>query len=357
MAPMSREEGFTLPELLISTAIVLMALGGAMSAFISAVNLNQATTQLVDANQNLRAGTNLLIRDLLQAARGIPTGGIPIPSGAGSQAISRPSPPGLNYSFDNVNSDVLPALIAGAGLGPVIAGATTDMITILMTDPLLAPLSINTGLAGQATLAADGSSINIGGNAAWFAGDPLNGVFPVAPGNLLWISNANGSTLQTVTRTNPNTIFFDVADPIDRFNLNQPVAAQGSVTQIVDNPMPQGLVTRVIMLTYYVDAVTAPGTPRLTRVWNFGTPQALAGVVEDLDIAYDLVDGVTNPTGVVTFPFVLNGVTYSANQVRKVNLHIGVRSDVVSTQSNDFLRNHMQTSVSIRSLAFVDRYQ
>ena len=230
MAPMSREEGFTLPELLISTAIVLMALGGAMSAFISAVNLNQATTQLVDANQNLRAGTNLLIRDLLQAARGIPTGGIPIPSGAGSQAISRPSPPGLNYSFDNVNSDVLPALIAGAGLGPVIAGATTDMITILMTDPLLAPLSINTGLAGQATLAADGSSINIGGNAAWFAGDPLNGVFPVAPGNLLWISNANGSTLQTVTRTNPNTIFFDVADPIDRFNLNQPVAAQGSVT-------------------------------------------------------------------------------------------------------------------------------
>jgi len=34
-----------------------------------------------------------------------------------------------------------------------------------------------------------------------------------------------------------------------------------------------------------------------------------------------------------------------------------VRSDVVSTQSNDFLRNHMQTSVSIRSLAFVDRYQ
>ena len=49
------------------------------------------------------------------------------------------------------------------------------------------------------------------------------------------------------------------------------------------------------MITYYVDAKTTPGTPRLTRVYNNGSPQQLAGVVEDLQLSYDLVDGVTNP--------------------------------------------------------------
>ena len=40
---------------------------------------------------------------------------------------------------------------------------------------------------------------------------------------------------------------------------------------------------RAMMITYYVDNTTTPGTPRLTRVLNHNTPQALAGVVEDLD--------------------------------------------------------------------------
>ena len=54
---------------------------------------------------------------------------------------------------------------------------------------------------------------------------------------------------------------------------------------------------RALMITYYVDNTTTPGTPRLTRLVNHFTPQALAGVVEDLDLTYDLVDGVNNPTG------------------------------------------------------------
>src|SRR5579862_6448340 len=94
MRPLSRSDGFTLTELLISTAIMLLALTGAVTTLKNAVSINQTGQQTADANQNLRAGTNLLIRDLLEAGRGIPTGGIPIPSGANSQVINRPSPPG-----------------------------------------------------------------------------------------------------------------------------------------------------------------------------------------------------------------------------------------------------------------------
>jgi len=109
------------------------------------------------------------------------------------------------------------------------------------------------------------------------------------------------------------------------------------------------------MYTYYVDANN--GTPRLMRRYNMGTPQALAGVVESLQLSYDLVDGVVNPTNVADVPYTVNGVTYSANQIRKVSLHIGVRSETVSLKLHDYLRNYLSTVVSIRNLAFVDRYQ
>ena len=65
---------------------------------------------------------------------------------------------------------------------------------------------------------------------------------------------------------------------------------------------------KALMITYYVDNTTTPGTPRLTRVVNHFPPQALAGVVEDLDLTYDLYDGVVNPTAVTGLPYTLNGV-------------------------------------------------
>jgi hypothetical protein len=40
-----------------------------------------------------------------------------------------------------------------------------------------------------------------------------------------------------------------------------------------------------------------------------------------------------------------------------VNLHVGVRSELKSARTNDYLRNHLSTVVSLRNLAFVDRYQ
>ena len=71
------------------------------------------------------------------------------------------------------------------------------------------------------------------------------------------------------------------------------------------------------MYTYYVDPNN--GIPRLMRQYNFNTPQALAGVVEDLQLSYDLVDGTVNPTSIDDLPYTVSGVTYSANQIRKVD--------------------------------------
>lgn len=373
MRKRSAQDGFSLVELLMSTVITLLVLGTALTTFRDALRLNESATLIGDATQNLRAGTNILVRDLMQAARGIPTGGIPIPSGAGSQPINRPSPPGMAYEFDNADGTTLSAVISGDALGPSVGGDPTDMVTMLAIDPtsylqyeedaLAVPLEVNWG-ANQAlwpdgltaptpTLAADGASLNVQQFATWIS-DPISGV---KPGDLLLFTNSLGAAIQTVTRVDGTQVFFD-SNSDDDFNFNQRAVSQGSIIQIRNGAtFPQTTVVRVQMLTYYIDSVSSPWTPRLMRQVNFFPPQALAGVLEDLEITYDLADGSTNPTAVPDLPYVEDGLTYTANLIRKVNLHVGVRSDTRSAVQNDYLRHHLSTSVSIRSLAYVSRYE
>ena len=141
----------------------------------------------------------------------------------------------------------------------------------------------------------------------------------------------------------------------------------GSITQILpETPQPCDddvvlcnpimKVRRVYMYTYYVD--DSNGVPRLMRAVNQWPPTALAGVIEDLDLSYDLVDGVVNPTEIDDLPFTADdGATYAASQIRKVNVHVGVRSEDKSTRTKDYLRNHLSTVISLRNLAYVDRYE
>jgi hypothetical protein len=349
------ESGFTIVELIVASMITLTVIGIALTTFSNAMALNEATTQMADSNQNLRAGTNLLVRDLLQAGRNIPTGGISIPSGAGSVAIHRPSPPFTSYFFNNTTETALSAITTGAGLGPVIEGKSTDLVTILMDDSVLGELTPvrvwnAVGWAGP-KMAQDGSSLDVGDRLDWLNGDPTEGIPAIQVGDVFFFSNASGTTIQTVTRIQSPIIFFDQNDP---FRFNQPSATAGSITPILGSTMS---VRRLLMLTYYVHN-DASGTPRLMRAVNMWNPQALAGVIEDLTLSYDLVDGVYNPTNVKTLPFTsAEGVTYGANQIRKANLHVGVRAEEKSTQTQDYIRNHLSTIVDLRNLAYVDRYK
>jgi Prokaryotic N-terminal methylation motif len=359
--------GFSLMELLAATAIGLVVIGTAMTTFKDAVGMTNTTSDLADTSQNLRGGTNFLIHDLVLAGRGIPTGGIPIPSGAGARPILRPSPPALGYVFDNVTATTLTAITTGSELGPTIAGLPTDIVTLLTIDPILdsclgAPLSAKPAgtPGGVPVMAADGSSLNVGtdvtcvdpSGGTWIAGSSTQS--PVKKGDLLLFTDPNGrNAIQTVTGNDTTTLYFaQSAD--DTFGFNQPAADAGSITPLLGEALS---VQRVIMYTYYVDP-SGGGTPRLMRRYNMATAQALAGVVENLQLSYDLVDGVANPTNVPDLPFTsASGVTYSANQVRKVSVEVGVRSEALSTRLRDYLRGHLSTVVSIRNLAYVDRYQ
>ena len=361
--PRHPEAGTSLVELLAATALGLVVIGTAMTTFKDALGMSNVASNLSDASQNLRGGTNLLVRDLTEAGRGIPTGGIPIPNGPGTGPINRPSPPGFAYTFDNVGATTLTAVVTGAAKGPTIDGRPTDMVTLLTIDPVLdaalnGPLQVQPAATPGAVpkLAADGSSLTVTANEqTWITGDPANGRAPVNKGDLLMFTDTNGNVaIQTVTRIDPFTVYFD-SNADDFFSFNQRNATAGSITQILGDALT---VQRVTMYTYYVDPGVPPNAvPRLMRQYNDSTPQALAGVVEDLELSYDLVDGSHNPTAQRELPYTSNGATYSANQIRKANLHVGVRSEEMSVRVHDYLRTHLSTVVSLRNLAFVDRYR
>ena len=85
------EGGFSLMELLVSTFLTLIVLATTLGALSDGTRLSDMAGLVAELQHNSRTGLNVMTRDLMQTGQGIPTGGIPIPSGAGAVPIVRPA--------------------------------------------------------------------------------------------------------------------------------------------------------------------------------------------------------------------------------------------------------------------------
>jgi type II secretory pathway pseudopilin PulG len=379
----SREDGFTITEMLVSLTVTMMITAAALTTFRNALAINETAGQLADANQNLRAGTNQLVRDIMMAGRIIGASGVPAPNSGSANKIVRPGPPGSTLYFNFVEDDqhnlTIPSLTTGYQLGPNINGAPTDMVTILTVDEFMEAIqgiSSGTPTGLQGVLAADGSTLTLPATSPWLIGNTDNDTKPINEGDLILFKNANGMAIQTVTSKTSTVIKFEPNHTKDVFRFNQRALdikgqvlciksssacdMDGGSAPTTSGNFPATTMMRALMITYYVDNITTPSIPRLTRQLNGFQPQALAGVVEDLDLTYDVVDSVRNPTNMTSLPAqeTVSGTLYkyTSNMIRKVNIHVGVRSEVLSKPSQDYVRNHISTSVDVRSLASVDKY-
>jgi Tfp pilus assembly protein PilW len=334
---MKKEQGFSSVELLLSTAISLLLLSGTMGALNNSFGHNKKVALMSDLEQNLRMGLNLIVRDFISAGWGIPVGGIPIPFGAGSVTVYRPGPPGANLTF---TTTTINAVNPGADLGPSDGDEATDIVSILFADSTL-PLNQSPLTA----VAADGSSATVN------AGTPILGVNnAIRPGDLIVLNNALGKTMLCVTRVAGQTMFFDATDP---FRLNQRNASEGSIMQLRSGgAFPPTTATRVYLATFYLDFTTDPEMPRLIRRINFGDGAAVALVLDDFQLTYDLVDGNNNPTDIDS-PIDPN----SPNQIRKANIRLSGRTSAKMENTSEYLHRTLTTQVSLRSLSFVDRYR
>jgi prepilin-type N-terminal cleavage/methylation domain-containing protein len=382
----TRERGFTLVELLVSLAITTVILGATMAAMSDAVKATDSATQITTLNNGLRTAMDLMVRDLMQTGQGLPAGRvIGLPNGNGSNPIQLPGPPGTNYQFDGASfcppdpddpspdsaCEQITAIVPGPGLGPQLteSGTPTDMMWIVAADSAFERVPLS-------RFAPTGRSIEIHSSVNITDG----GADDLHAGDLIMLSKGSASVLLQVTEEpTSQEVRFDTGDSM---NMNQSAAYNGTLHSMKlyappDNDVaaPGGRLfteaTRIRMTSYYIDAVTVPGRPRLVRRGNNGDPlifdntfgTAVAFDIENMQITYDIADGVTNPSNVRMTDADLDGSgacaprACSPNQIRKVNLLLSGRSPRPMRITQQFFHNTLSTQVSLRSLAFVDRYR
>ena len=351
----TRNAGFSLIELLIAMAVTVIVVGISLSALNDFQRTSEHITLSSNTQENLRAGMNYIVRDLVLTGQGLPTGGISIPNGTG-KPVNRPGPPGAHYTFPNTYT-AIPAITPGAGMGANIL-EPSDMVTVMYADNTI-PLNQNlindpnppaTNPPTQpcnGTIDPNGASVTFDVNCISIS----NATVVIRPGDLIMFSNVQGDALKVVTSVSGQTLNFAAGDP---FNLNKRNDPGGTIQQIQvpagSGNYPPTTATRVIMVTYYLDNAD-PTDPRLMREVNFNPPQAVAESIEDLQASYDYIDGVNNPTDQKTPP-----AGDSPNETEDVNLFLAARSTRTFSLNRQYLRNNLVTRVSLRGMAFLNRY-
>jgi prepilin-type N-terminal cleavage/methylation domain-containing protein len=361
---MQREKGFSLIEVMIATAVMLIIMAATLSMLTDAIHANEAVTAMADMQDNLRASMNMMVRDLVQAGSGIPIGGVSIPftnpannpTGAPvPPAINRPSPPAAAYTFPVASA--ITAINPGYQLGPNLLGNLTDMITVIYLDDQLpwssmAPINNPATPKCNGTITANGLTITFDTATAGCA-QLAAGNVSLSAGDLLMLSNnQGGNIIQSVSNVAGSVVTFA---PGDAFGFNGVAAASGTIAQMQTAPgvFPPTSATRIWFITYYLDSVTVPGRPQLVRVVNFNAPSVVGQVMEGMQLSYDVVNAVAtappNNARQIVAPD-------SPNQIRKVNLYLMARSENPYSVTKQYFRANLLTQVGMRGLSFTNRY-
>jgi prepilin-type N-terminal cleavage/methylation domain-containing protein len=404
------EQGFTLVELLVAMAITTVILGTTMAALNDAAKATDSAKQVTELNNGLRTAMDMMTRDVMQIGQGLPPGRvIGLPSGTNSVPMQLPGPIDSNLQLDGPSfcppdpNDATPdtvceqisAVVPGPGRGPLLSDdlTTTDMITMVQADSAFdqVPLTAFGANGASVTVALPDTTPPID-NAKSPRGVNITdgGADDIDAGDLIMLTKGSASVLVQVTRQPTNQqIFFDTNDSLV---LNQRgvssvvsgvtvwrpagTAAEMRLAAPTDNAagangLVNTLATRIRLITYYMDVTTDPLHPRLVRRMNNGHPTSfdntlgtvVAFDVEGLQISYDLADGVYNWSNVRMNDADLDGtgrcapLVCSPNQIRKVNIALTGRSRQRLRATAQFAHKTLVTQVSLRSLAFVDRYR
>jgi prepilin-type N-terminal cleavage/methylation domain-containing protein len=390
--------GFTLIEVLVALAIGTLVLGAAVKLFSQAMGATFVVSQRAEMQQDLRASSDLLIKDISLAGAGLPTAtGIALPQ-SGTKPIYGYAPscaaknncvPGNGIAYPCTSAGANPCdptlygLIPGFQMGIQPAGSPgkTDVITVVYSDTVFAlpcyTIQTITTVAVTVQLPAVLPSSCVL-TAPLVAPQPVTTLPPLAPelvpGDLVLVQSTvagNSATavgeVTNVTSNGANnyTIAFAAGDPL---NLNQPAAASGDLAQLVcasPSCPTTATATRIFVISYYLWMMPDPlgvgaGTPTLMRQVNGQTPIPVQESVVNLQFTYDTYN--TNGT-------LLNAVGdggYSTgtsfNLIRKINvIHLTTRAQMSGAGSGLMISKgyqtfDTQTSISARNLSYQNRY-
>jgi hypothetical protein len=369
--------------MMISMGIMLVVLAGTFTAMSTAMTAEQTASNLTTLNGHLRSAMDLVVRDFLQVGQGLPVGRvIGIPNGPGATAITRPGPTAAGACAGVTPFPIAPTISAvtvGPDLGPPINGQCTDVITTLAHDGVFDNVNVS-------SLAVNGRSLTV----YPYGPDGLNGTpddvnISDAPdalgdnvrvGDFLEVTKGATSVLVAVTAVAGQTITFNPGDTLGINQFDTGLTMLGTMNQLratapVDTAAPvvtgglvqpgRSTVSRIRMITYYVNTTADPTSPRLLRRINANAPNAVAFELEAFRISYDIADHVDNPVAVRMDAVDLApggdcGLSAcSPNQIRKANVVMAIRSARKVAQTG-YQHNTLFTQVAMRNLAFVDNY-
>jgi hypothetical protein len=296
---------------------------------------------------------------LNQAGTAIPIGGIPIPSAASGGTNPRfacDSTKCYITSNNNFTQGALYKVTPANAVGPNVL-QTTDAIIITYVDP-----SLNWSAYPTQNAAKDGSSVTMPAGTTPTLGDPTVGL---NVGDVMLLQNANGAAVGVVTAFNSGTgkISFSNGDAL---NMNQSNAPAGNIKALEFSPVPGSApyypaitVSRVVMVTYFIQKINTPEGPdtQLMRQVGGRTPTPVADHIEDLQFTYDVYDNNTS-TMTAALPDAAIGTppAPAPNQISKINLTISVRSPRPNAQGV-YDHQTLTTSIGPRNLSFQDRYK
>lgn len=349
--------GFTLTELMIAMAVGLIVMGALATLFKSGMDSAMIVTQRAETQQNMRAAIDLMVKDISMAGAGLPSGGIQLPTGAGSSSSlygcdqsGTCHVSGNTYPTNNYMYGIIPGFSNGVEGNAVVPAApppaVNDSITSIYTDYNFPLWQYNVTFP----VPGNGTAITLMPNGAFVPAPPaLTAAGGIKVGDLIMLSNPLGTAVGEVTNVTPTEIEFANLDPL---NMNQSGAASNNIAAISTGA--NTIAYRLFAVTYYLTVPPPNGeTPRLMRQVNGQTPVPVADNIINLQFSYDVYNSTTSQLDPnQTNPL---GAGDSPNLMQKIN--IVVMGQSIINHGNKSQNLYLATSVSARNMAFRNRYQ
>ncbi len=374
--PISKSQrGFSLLELMVASAIGLIAVMAMTQLFNMGMNATFTVTQRAETQENMRAGIELMTKDISMAGAGLPSGGLQLANAGGATRVACNQAgtcyvPADTYPLSgggaqNYMYGILPGFangVQGAAVIPNAPAAVNDSITSIYCDynfPL-SNFSFTFPSSTQATVAVINGAVtpnNILAPGGLNAGDLL--LFTVGtPGNG---KTAQGTSVaQTAAAVaeitgipNGATINFSAGDAL---NFNQTGA--NSMATIAASFVAGTTINvcRLYAVTYFLQVPAAGGTvqtPRLMRQVNGLTAVPVADDIINVQFSYDVVNTVlgtisanqSNPIGAGLSPAL----------IQKVNIWI-MGESITQGGSKKSQSMYLASSVSARNMSFCNSY-
>ncbi|MGH9641392.1 MAG: PilW family protein [Terriglobales bacterium] len=387
----TRERGFSLVEMMVSVALGAIVLTAAVEMYTKSLSATWLVSQRAEMQQDFRAASNMLTKDLSLAGAGLVNGAaIALPSGSTPQygcdqsgtcylngvAGTYPIQGGTPYLY---------GLITGYGKGPTLNTTTgpTDVVTSVYTDSTFYLNCYIPKVTAKGVVTFSQPS----GATPWAGCLPSNATAPqpvndsaagLTAGDLV-LMTLGGTTIigevtgavTTGTDGSGNTTYVVPFANSDKLKMNQTptggglnTAAVGAAGSASSAPCGGTGPCRLMVITYYIDNTTT--TPRLMRQISGHTPMPVAENIAYLKFSYDLFNASTgtpavnqpNPGSGDGNDTASNGLL--PNQITKINiLNMAIDGTQKGSQfglDKGFQSMDLQTSVSARNLTYINTY-